>query len=307
MQRLLFGCHAVLRCAVLQLCNSCAAVAESCSATHAARNLDHLTPADRSDRSLTVAAIGPDRMSSEQSPSASTSPHSVSTGVSGEAMAATADKSKRYDRGIRVWGAHGQEALEAARVCLLTAGPTGTEALKNLVLGGIHSFTIVDGAKVTPSDLGNNFLLTADGLGGSRAQCATGAWRCPVGGSPPPPALLGPAVPLLHVPSRPAAHPSAAFRFCRLPRHRSAAPGRAITLRPPARLPAAECLKELNESVAGSYVEEAPSSLLERLQLGSLEDVFLSLCRQDGDTEDMSLSSLDTVTSLPTKYEIIYP
>ena len=85
------------------------------------------------------------------------------------------DKSKRYDRGIRVWGAHGQEALEAARVCLLNAGPTGTEALKNLVLGGIHSFTIVDGAKVTPADLGNNFLLTADALASSRAQCATGA------------------------------------------------------------------------------------------------------------------------------------
>ena len=60
------------------------------------------------------------------------------------------------------------------------------------MLGGIHSFTIVDGAKVTPSDLGNNFLLTADGLGGSRAQCATGAWRCPVGGSLPPPAHLAP-------------------------------------------------------------------------------------------------------------------
>jgi amyloid beta precursor protein binding protein 1 len=85
------------------------------------------------------------------------------------------DKSKRYDRGIRVWGAHGQEALEAAKVCLLNAGPTGTEALKNLVLGGIHSFTIVDGAKVTPADLGNNFLLTADALGTSRARCATGA------------------------------------------------------------------------------------------------------------------------------------
>lgn len=85
------------------------------------------------------------------------------------------DKSKRYDRGIRVWGAHGQEALEAARVCLLNAGPTGTEALKNLVLGGIHSFTIVDGAKVTPADLGNNYLLTADALASSRAQCATGA------------------------------------------------------------------------------------------------------------------------------------
>lgn len=85
-----------------------------------------------------------------------------------------ADKAKRYDRGIRVWGTHGQEALEGARVCLLNAGPTGTEALKSLVLGGIHSFTIVDGAKVAPADLGNNFLLTADALARSRAQCATG-------------------------------------------------------------------------------------------------------------------------------------
>jgi hypothetical protein len=40
---------------------------------------------------------------------------------------------------------------------------------------------------------------------------------------------------------------------------------------------------------------------LERLQLASLEDVFLSLCRQDGDTEDISMSSLDTVSSLPAK------
>lgn len=100
-------------------------------------------------------------------------------------MAVANDKSKRYDRGIRVWGAHGQEALEAARVCLLNAGPTGTEALKNLVLGGIHSFTVVDGAKVTPADLGNNFLLTADGLASSRAQVATGEFKlCQMPGYP---------------------------------------------------------------------------------------------------------------------------
>lgn len=113
-------------------------------------------------------------MGSSRSPSTSTSPHSLGTAVSSEAR--SMDKAKRYDRGIRVWGAHGQEALEAARVCLLNAGPTGTEALKNLVLGGIHSFTIADGAKVEPHDLGNNFLLAPDALGASRAQCATGAW-----------------------------------------------------------------------------------------------------------------------------------
>lgn len=40
-------------------------------------------------------------------------------------------------------------------MCLLHCGPTGTEALKNLVLGGIASFTLVDGGKVTTADLAN--------------------------------------------------------------------------------------------------------------------------------------------------------
>lgn len=84
------------------------------------------------------------------------------------------DKKRRYDRGIRVWGAQGQEALEDATVCLLNCGPSGAEALKNLVLGGISSFSIVDGNKVEPCDLGNNFFVTADALGKSRAQCVTG-------------------------------------------------------------------------------------------------------------------------------------
>lgn len=58
----------------------------------------------------------------------------------------------------RIWGEHGQSALERARVCVLNCGPTGSEALKNLVLGGIGSFTIVDASKVSASDLGNNYL-----------------------------------------------------------------------------------------------------------------------------------------------------
>jgi amyloid beta precursor protein binding protein 1 len=53
---------------------------------------------------------------------------------------------------------HGQSALELARICVLNCGPIGLEALKNLVLGGIGSFTIVDASKVSASDLGNNYL-----------------------------------------------------------------------------------------------------------------------------------------------------
>ena len=107
------------------------------------------------------------------------------------------DSAKKYDRQLRIWGAHGQAALESASICLLNCGPTGSETLKNLVLGGIARFTIVDAGKVQPSDLGNNFLLHAEGLGGSRAQHVT------------------------------------------------------------------DLLKELNESVRGSYVEETPDALLE--------------------------------------------
>jgi amyloid beta precursor protein binding protein 1 len=88
-------------------------------------------------------------------------------------MTVSAEKAKRYDRGIRIWGSKGQEDLESAKVLLINAGPTGAEALKNLVLGGIHSFTVLDDAKVLPSDLGNNFFLPPDSLGSSRAQHIT--------------------------------------------------------------------------------------------------------------------------------------
>lgn len=104
---------------------------------------------------------------------------------------------KRYDRQIRMWGEQGQRKLESARVALLNSGPTGSETLKNLVLGGIASFTIVDGRKVSARDLGNNFLVTADALGQPRAEVVT--------------ALL----------------------------------------------------QEMNDSVAGSYVEEVPETLIE--------------------------------------------
>lgn len=83
------------------------------------------------------------------------------------------DKSNRYDRQLRLWGDHGQVCLEAAKICLINATATGTEILKNLVLPGIGSFTIVDGNKVTGADVGNNFFLTKDSIGMSRAQITT--------------------------------------------------------------------------------------------------------------------------------------
>ncbi|KAM9493376.1 LOW QUALITY PROTEIN: NEDD8-activating enzyme E1 regulatory subunit [Clarias gariepinus] len=83
------------------------------------------------------------------------------------------NKELRYDRQLRLWGDHGQDALESAHVCVINATATGTEILKNLVLPGIGAYTIVDGHKVTGEDVGNNFFLSSESIGKSRAQAAT--------------------------------------------------------------------------------------------------------------------------------------
>ena len=82
------------------------------------------------------------------------------------------EKAKRYDRQLRLWGDHGQTALERANICLINATATGTEILKSLVLPGLGSFTILDPGPVTGEDVGNNFFLTSDTIGQSRAEVA---------------------------------------------------------------------------------------------------------------------------------------
>ncbi|KAL8762797.1 MAG: hypothetical protein Q9184_001279 [Pyrenodesmia sp. 2 TL-2023] len=81
-------------------------------------------------------------------------------------------KEKKYDRQLRLWAASGQEALENAHVLLLNSGPgvVGVEILKNLILPGVGSFTIVDEAEVSEEDLGINFFLIEQSLGKSRAK-----------------------------------------------------------------------------------------------------------------------------------------
>ncbi|KAF6140824.1 hypothetical protein GIB67_042237 [Kingdonia uniflora] len=82
-----------------------------------------------------------------------------------------AEPKTKYDRQLRIWGDQGQAALEKASICLLNCGPTGSESLKNLVLGGVGSITVVDGSKVEEGDLGNNFMLDESSLGQSKAKC----------------------------------------------------------------------------------------------------------------------------------------
>lgn len=97
--------------------------------------------------------------------------------MSGTLSPAPTDTSKKYDRQIRIWGVHGQARLQAARACVLGAGPTAAETLKNLVLGGIASFTVVDAEVVGARDLGNNFFYDQSCLGKGRAESMTRLMR----------------------------------------------------------------------------------------------------------------------------------
>ena len=76
----------------------------------------------------------------------------------------------RYDRQLRIWGVHGQRRFEAARICICGSGPCGSEALKNLVLGGIGDFALIDDNLVKDTDLGNNYLVDEEGLGNQRGE-----------------------------------------------------------------------------------------------------------------------------------------
>ncbi|KAK9452774.1 hypothetical protein V1511DRAFT_506946 [Dipodascopsis uninucleata] len=79
-------------------------------------------------------------------------------------------RDRKYDRQLRLWAANGQAALEEANILLLTASVTGTEILKNLVLPGTGSFTIIDDKAVDQEDIDSNFFLDVDSIGKPRSQ-----------------------------------------------------------------------------------------------------------------------------------------
>ena len=80
---------------------------------------------------------------------------------------ATADK---YDRQLRLWGSNGQRALMTSHILLINSFAVGTETLKNLVLPGLGSFTILDDKLTTSSDINNNFFTPH--IGSLRGQSA---------------------------------------------------------------------------------------------------------------------------------------
>ncbi|CAH2351556.1 NEDD8-activating enzyme E1 regulatory subunit [[Candida] railenensis] len=82
-------------------------------------------------------------------------------------------KELKYDRQLRLWANSGQSNLESSHVCLINASTSGSEALKNLILPGIGSFTIVDDHLVTDDDISSGFFLNEDDLGKPIAPAMT--------------------------------------------------------------------------------------------------------------------------------------
>jgi amyloid beta precursor protein binding protein 1 len=80
------------------------------------------------------------------------------------------EKSQKYDRQVRLWGDDGQTAIEGGRVCLINCGSNGTEILKNLILPGIGSFTVIDSNVVCNDDVSSNFFVSREDVGLNRGK-----------------------------------------------------------------------------------------------------------------------------------------
>ncbi|KAJ0354382.1 hypothetical protein COL154_001936 [Colletotrichum chrysophilum] len=95
------------------------------------------------------------------------------------ANAMTADEIALYDRQIRLWGMKAQEKIRNANILLITMKALANEIAKNLVLAGIGTLTILDGAGVSESDLGSQFFLSEEEnhVGQNRAHAAAAAIR----------------------------------------------------------------------------------------------------------------------------------
>ncbi|KZT21923.1 hypothetical protein NEOLEDRAFT_1138679 [Neolentinus lepideus HHB14362 ss-1] len=86
-------------------------------------------------------------------------PQDIETVTTAVATGQPDNKTRRYDRQLRLWAATGQAALESSRILVIGASATSTSIMKNLVLPGIGHFTILDHREVTPEDAGNNFFF----------------------------------------------------------------------------------------------------------------------------------------------------
>ncbi|PWN49689.1 hypothetical protein IE53DRAFT_317189, partial [Violaceomyces palustris] len=78
------------------------------------------------------------------------------------------DEAALYDRQIRLWGLEAQNKLRTSHVLIHSLTGVNTEVIKNIVLSGIGTLSIVDDELIQPEDLGAGFFFREDEVGSER-------------------------------------------------------------------------------------------------------------------------------------------
>lgn len=86
--------------------------------------------------------------------------------------AITEAEAQLYDRQIRLWGLDAQKRLRASRVLVAGMKGVGCETVKNIVLAGIKSLTMLDHEDLTKEDGDSQFLAPRDKVGTNRAEAS---------------------------------------------------------------------------------------------------------------------------------------
>ena len=86
--------------------------------------------------------------------------------------AITEEEAQLYDRQIRLWGLDAQKRLRAARILVVGMRGLGCEVVKNLVLAGVNSLTMMDHENLTKEDGDSQFLAPRDKIGTNRAEAS---------------------------------------------------------------------------------------------------------------------------------------
>jgi molybdopterin/thiamine biosynthesis adenylyltransferase len=81
----------------------------------------------------------------------------------------TPDELELYDRQIRLWGVESQMRLKKARVLVIGMNGLGAEIVKNVVLSGVETLTMMDDALANEKDSHSQFLIPPGSLGTNRA------------------------------------------------------------------------------------------------------------------------------------------
>ncbi|GAK62978.1 sumo-activating enzyme subunit 1 [Moesziomyces antarcticus] len=124
------------------------------------------------DEVASTAATAP---STYAAPTTTPAPTSAAQAESAPAAdsngAVTEDEAALYDRQIRLWGLEAQNRLRTAHVLILGWNGIATEIIKNTVLSGIGSITLLDPTRVEAAvDLLTGFFFRDDDVG--RPRCS---------------------------------------------------------------------------------------------------------------------------------------